>query len=135
MSREPIYSFAALHNRLTVRGDLLALTALRIGAGRATEIIASDLPVLRDAFDRPFIPGASLKGALRAQVEALVRAIHPDQAFDLEQIEVHMRREISRLKEQHDDDMKLSKAIWQQSTLIDLTFGAPWVAGRVFFKD
>lgn len=135
MSREPIYSFAALHNRLTVRGDLLALTALRIGAGRATEIIASDLPVLRDAFDRPFIPGASLKGALRAQVEALVRAVHPDQAFDLEQIEVHMRREISRLKEQHDDDMKLSKAIWQQSTLIDLTFGAPWVAGRVFFKD
>ncbi len=135
MSREPIYSFAAVHNRLTVRGDLLALTALRIGAGRATEIIANDLPVLRDAFDRPFIPGASLKGALRAQVEALVRAVQPDQAFDLEQLEAHMRREISQLKEQHDDDMKLSKAIWRKSTLIDLTFGAPWVAGRVFFKD
>jgi CRISPR-associated RAMP protein (TIGR02581 family) len=135
VSREPIYSFAALHNRLTVRGDLLALTALRIGAGRATEIIANDLPVLRDAFDRPFIPGASLKGALRAQVESLVRAVQPDQAFDLEQIEAHMRREISRLKEQHDDDMELSKAIWRASTLIDLTFGAPWVAGRVFFKD
>lgn len=135
MSREPIYSFAAVHNRLTVRGDLLALTALRIGAGRATEIIANDLPVLRDAFDRPFIPGASLKGALRAQVEALVRAVQPDQAFDLEQLEAHMRREISQLKEQHDDDMELSKAIWRKSTLIDLTFGAPWVAGRVFFKD
>lgn len=135
MSREPIYSFAAVHNRLTVRGDLLALTALRIGAGRATEIIAIDLPVLRDAFDRPFIPGASLKGALRAQVEALVRAVQPDQAFDLAQIEAHMRREISQLKEQHNDDMALSKAIWRASTLIDLTFGAPWVAGRVFFKD
>lgn len=135
MSREPIYSFAALHNRLTVRGDLLALTALRIGAGRTTEIIANDLPVLRDAFDRPFIPGASLKGALRAQVESLVRAVQPDQAFDLEQLEAHMRREISQLKEQHDDDMELSKAIWRASTLIDLTFGAPWVAGRVFFKD
>jgi CRISPR-associated RAMP protein (TIGR02581 family) len=135
VSREPIYSFAAVHNRLTVRGDLLALTALRIGAGRATEIIAIDLPVLRDAFDRPFIPGASLKGALRAQVEALVRAVQPDQAFDLAQIEAHMRREISQLKEQHNDDMALSKAIWRASTLIDLTFGAPWVAGRVFFKD
>jgi hypothetical protein len=54
VSREPIYSFAAVHNRLTVRGDLLALTALRIGAGRATEIIAADLPVLRDALGAPF---------------------------------------------------------------------------------
>ncbi len=98
MSREPIYSFAAVHNRLTVRGDLLALTALRIGAGRATEIIAADLPVLRDALGAPFIPGASLKGALRAQVEAVVRAIHPDQAFDLDQLETHMRQKISQLK-------------------------------------
>jgi CRISPR-associated RAMP protein (TIGR02581 family) len=136
VSREPIYSFAAVHNRLTVRGDLLALTALRIGAGRATEIIAADLPVLRDALGAPFIPGASLKGALRAQVEAVVRAIHPDQASDLDQLETRMRRQISQLKEQQSsDDMTLSKAIWRVSTLIDLTFGAPWTAGRVFFKD
>jgi CRISPR-associated RAMP protein (TIGR02581 family) len=32
-------------------------------------------------------------------------------------------------------DRQLSQRIWNKSTLIDLTFGAPWTAGRIFFKD
>lgn len=138
MTREPIYSFAALRNRLTVRGDLLALTALRVGAGRVTDVTSNDLPVLRGALGAPFVPGASLKGALRAQVEALVRAVHPDQALDLEQIERMMGQTIGALKERADlrnNDRALSDAIWRASTLIDLTFGAPWLAGRLFLKD
>jgi len=134
---EPIYSFAALQNRLVVRGNLVALTAIRIGAGRSSTINSNDLPVLRDAMGAPFVPGASLKGAFRARVESLIRAVQPAQAHDLLELEAWQRDIISKLKE--DDELQadrpLSEAIWKHSTLIDLTFGAPWVAGRIFFKD
>jgi CRISPR-associated RAMP protein (TIGR02581 family) len=138
VTTEPIASFAALRNRLRIGGTLVALTALRIGAGRSSDVSGTDLPVLRDALKRPFIPGASLKGALRARMEALVRAVQPQEALDLGEIEVWQRKKIAPLKEDPDlkgDDRQLSRAIWQHSTLIDLTFGAQWTASRVFVKD
>lgn len=125
MSVEPIYSFAALRNRLTITGDLVAQTALRIGAGRDSSVIGNDLPVLRDSLGAPLIPGASLKGAFRARIEALIRTVAPDQASDIQQIERRMREE----------DWGKDEQVWSQSTLIDLTFGAPWLASRLFFKD
>jgi len=146
--KESIYSFAAMQNQLVIRGNLVALTALRIGAGRSSTITGNDLPVLRDAMGAPFVPGASLKGAFRARVEALVRAVKPDQARDLPQIEEHMRDEIMTLRDKDPElrqliqsnnltkaDQVFSHRAWTKSTLIDLTFGAPWVAGRIFFKD
>jgi len=135
--RESIFSFAALQNRLRVHGNLVALTGLRIGAGRSSNIIGNDLPVLRDALGAPFVPGASLKGAFRARVESLVRAVHPAQALDLQEIEAWQRSVISTLRDDKEiaGDRAQSAAIWKHSTLIDLTFGAPWVAGRIFFKD
>lgn len=148
MANEPIFSFAALHNRLRVRGVLVAQTALRIGTGRSNDIIGNDLPVLRDSLGAPFVPGASLKGAFRARAEALIRAVQPHQAFDLLQIEEYMRATIMPLSDRDatiqnltragkiaEVDRALSNRIWSKSTLIDLTFGAPWVAGRIFFKD
>lgn len=162
MATEPIYSFATLRNRLVVRGTLVALTGLRIGAGRASEVTSNDLPVLRDAVGAPFIPGASLKGAFRARVEALVRAVQPGQALDLLEIQDQMQgglvdqeakneselksgllthqeeQAIQRLiqaRRNREADENLSMLIWKRSTLIDLTFGAPWIAGRIFFKD
>lgn len=120
------YSFAALRNRLTVRGELAALSGLRIGAGRDSGVLGNDLPVLRDALGRPFIPGASLKGAFRARVEALIHGVAPDEARDLEAIESRMRAGMAD---------KQDAAIWRESTMIELTFGAPWIAGRILFKD
>lgn len=126
MAAEPIYSFAALRNRLTVRGDLVTETALRIGAGRDSSVIGNDLPVLRDSRGAPLIPGASLKGALRARVETLIRAVAPAEASDIKQIEERMSNGMAD---------KSDAEIWGESTMIDLTFGAPWIAGRIFFKD
>lgn len=126
MAAEPIYSFAALRNRLTVKGALVALTALRIGAGRDSSVIGNDLPVMRDALGAPFIPGASLKGAFRARVEALLKAVAPGQVDDLQRIEERMR---GGMAEKSDEEL------WRDSSPSDLTFGAPWIAGRIFFKD
>ncbi|KAB8145987.1 CRISPR-associated RAMP protein [Chloroflexia bacterium SDU3-3] len=136
MESESIFSFAALQNRLSVRGMLVAQTALRIGAGRSLDVIGSDLPVLRDVWGTPYVPGASLKGAFRAQIEALIRTVQPEQVRDFHQLEEHERGTIAPLVQSENNEKKdKSKEIWNESTLIDLTFGAPWVAGRIFFKD
>jgi CRISPR-associated protein Csm3 len=67
-----INDFHRLTARLRLTGKLVTSTALRIGSGDAG-FDGVDLPVLKDAGGAPFIPGASLKGALRSTIEALVR--------------------------------------------------------------
>jgi CRISPR/Cas system CSM-associated protein Csm3 (group 7 of RAMP superfamily) len=74
-----VADFHRLESRLRMTGSLITRTGLRIGAGDG-EAVGVDLPVIKDAVGRPFIPGASLKGALRSTIEALAarsgRAIH-----------------------------------------------------------
>jgi CRISPR-associated protein Csm3 len=67
-----VADFHRLEARLRITGTLTTRTALRIGAGSAG-VDGVDLPVMKNAAGMPFVPGASLKGALRSTVEALVR--------------------------------------------------------------
>lgn len=174
-SRYQHATFDTLHNRLRVTANLVAQTALRIGAGRASDVVSNDLPVLRDGRNRPFVPGASLKGAFRSQLEALLRAIAPAPAtaafseldaliavitkakngdktidtqidrlprqrwvLDFGQMEDRTKK-IGQFKqvaaEKELADTQLSRVILRSSSLIDLTFGSPELAGRLFFKD
>jgi len=68
-----VANFHKLERRLRLSGQIITRTGLRIGSGGSGELDGADLPVLRDAQGYPFIPGASLKGALRSTIEALVR--------------------------------------------------------------
>lgn len=67
-----VADFHRLESRLRLTGSLITRTALRIG-GAGGDFDGVDLPVIKDAAGRPVIPGASLKGALRSTVEALIR--------------------------------------------------------------
>lgn len=49
-------------------------TGLRIGRGKSLSA-HTDLPLLRDASSTPLVPGSSLKGALRASAERLLRGL------------------------------------------------------------
>jgi CRISPR-associated protein Csm3 len=61
-----------LYGRVVLRGDVHALSGLHIGASKeALGIGDLDLPVIRDAHRRPYIPGSSLKGKMRSQWEKL----------------------------------------------------------------
>jgi CRISPR-associated protein Csm3 len=61
-----------LYGRVILRGDVHALSGLHIGASKdALGIGDIDLPVIRDAHRRPYIPGSSLKGKMRSQWEKL----------------------------------------------------------------
>jgi CRISPR-associated RAMP protein (TIGR02581 family) len=67
--------FDELESRLELSGWVVAQTAFRIGAGRSTAVLGTDLPVVRDALGKPYIPGSSFKGLLRSRSENLIRAV------------------------------------------------------------
>lgn len=64
-------SRATLGARHRVTGDLKLDTALHLGGGR-NPAKGTDSPIIRDGLGQPFIPGSSIKGAVRAAVERIV---------------------------------------------------------------
>ncbi len=70
MSSHTAQTELKLIGKLILEGDLLCETGLHIGAGKGSlEIGGADNPVVKDAFGRPYIPGSSLRGKLRALLE------------------------------------------------------------------
>lgn len=137
--------FEKLQSRLELSGWLIAETAIRIGAGRSTEVVGTDLPVVRDALGRPYIPGSTFKGLLRSRLESLVRAVCDDRRVvcnPTENKEWCIRAdEIQKLKyavretDVAHRDRELTRRIVDQSCLLCLTFGSPWLASRVLVRD
>jgi CRISPR-associated protein Csm3 len=59
-----------LIGKLLLEGELHCETGLHVGAGKGSlEIGGADNPVVKDAFGRPYVPGSSLRGRLRALLE------------------------------------------------------------------
>ncbi len=66
--------FERLEKRIIISGVLEAVTPLHIGSGKPeVELGEVDLPVLTDPEGRPYIPGSSLKGRIRAEAERIAR--------------------------------------------------------------
>lgn len=132
--------FDTFKNRLELTGTLKTVTALRISAGRSTEPIGSDLPVIKDALGRPLIPGSSFKGALRSRLESFLRGIvGSDRSLvanpAIEEEWSITSTEMRQLKETNTTDEALTKAILQQTDLISHLFGSPWVASKFQVRD
>lgn len=134
--------FDTFQSRLTVEGYLVTDSALRVGTGRVSAITGTELPVIRDARGRPFIPGSSFKGALRSHLEALVRGRAPQDAdmrgiaCDPTSSECLDADQMQRLKNKYrNDDTGLAEAVVRESCLICQTFGSPWLASPVRVRD
>lgn len=128
--------FDVFKNRLEISGKLSTVTALRISYGRSTEPIGADLPVIKDAFDRPFIPGASFKGALRSRLESFLRGIDINLAEDPGNFTSLSRNQtIKNLKEEYQDDVALTDELLKQTDLISRLFGSPWFASKFQVRD
>lgn len=122
--------FETFKNRLEITGTLTTVTALRISEGRSTEPIGSDLPVIKDALKRPFIPGSSFKGALRSRLESFLRGIlGNDRALvanpaNEEEWSI-TASEMNQLKANYSRDRDLTEQILQKTDLISHLFGSP----------
>jgi len=152
----------AFFSRLTLVGEYLLDTPLRIGAGTEGAGVALDHE------NRPYIPASSVRGALRAYIESALRGLYaPHQE---QRITVTLRGSDGRplpttrtvkvccdSVDKRDDDLNyqgcLTKAIvakWEadpvlrpqlDAALVDATcqlcrlFGTPWLAGRISIAD
>jgi CRISPR-associated RAMP protein (TIGR02581 family) len=127
--------------RLTVDGRLRAVTAVRVGAGRAFPPVGTDLPVVRDALGAPYIPGSSLKGSLRAEIERFVRAVRPRRACNPTRpaercVTPDRLAALERTAaEQPASDDALTPALLGETCWVCRLFGAPWLASRVQVAD
>jgi CRISPR-associated RAMP protein (TIGR02581 family) len=65
--------FEKLENRYFFTGEIVLLNELHIGSGRGNE--KTDALVITSHDNKPFIPGSSLRGALRTTIERIVSAI------------------------------------------------------------
>ncbi len=133
------FDFATFHNQLELRGTLTALTALRIGSGRSLHPVGTDLPVVRDALGRPYIPGSSFKGALRAHVERVLRSLLDARGAcnPLRDSERCVSpRQWEELRSLHrEDDGALSAGLEERLCMACSLFGAPWRASKVQVAD
>ena len=131
--------FDIFKNRLELTGTLTTVTALRISAGRSTEPIGTDLPVIKDALGRPLIPGSSFKGAMRSRLESFLRGIHESLAIDPGELtDRSWQNKIKALKEFHrEDDATLTAEILrpENTDAISRLFGSPWLASKLQIRD
>lgn len=132
--------FDVFKNRLEINGVLTTVTALRISQGRSTEPIGSDLPVVKDAFGDPLIPGASFKGALRLRLESFLRGIVGNNRKLVANPSVESEwsltsAEIQRIKASSTDDVSLTQSILQDTDLVSMLFGSPWISSKFQVRD
>ena len=129
--------FDTFKNRLEITGKLTTITALRISAGRSTEPIGTDSPVIKDALGQPLIPGSSFKGALRSRLESFLRAIDSSFAANpaIESEWSITSEDMKALKESYDDDQIFTQEIIKKTDLISQLFGSPWIASKFQVRD
>ena len=129
--------FDTFKNRLEITGILTTVTALRISAGRSTEPIGSDLPVIKDALGKPLIPGSSFKGALRSRLESFLRGIDPNRTEDPANYTSSTRNnQVKNLKVKYkNDDLILTQELIGITDDIGSLFGTPWMASKFQVRD
>lgn len=129
--------FDIFKNRLEISGVLTTVTALRISQGRSTEPIGSDLPVVKDAFGDPLIPGASFKGALRSRLESFLRGIDENLAIDPSDLATSTwMNQVKNLKKKHEkDDKVLTEELIKITDEVSKLFGSPWIASKFQVRD
>ncbi len=130
----------------------MAETAIRVGAGSEThDPILSDLPIIRDERSVPYIPGSSVKGAIRSRLEQLVRTLEPLPDWhgsDAEQPAWNGRSACDPLDHQRccipnalitrlkvENPRGWPREAYKRSCRICRVFGSQWIAGKFSIRD
>lgn len=126
--------YVKFRSRLMVTGELELKSVLHVGAGKSSSPVDPDMPVVKDVFGRPVIPGSSLKGALRSHVEGLIRGVDAQHACDAD-YEKKVRTACVTKDDVRDwrkeTPALLDQKILSQLCLVCRTFGSPWMASKV----
>ena len=80
MSAHTAQTELKLIGKLILEGEMHCETGLHVGAGKGSlEIGGADNPVVKDAHGRPYVPGSTLRGRVRALLEQATGAAVPSE--------------------------------------------------------
>ena len=131
-----------LHNRYTFDGMLELVTPLRISSGYASD--TTDAPFMRDYDGTPYIPGSSLRGAIRSEVERVLAGVGEETTgiryctlFEKNSCDEKIRKDLDESKEKEepiDNDVLIKLA---EKHLCDVCklFGSTVYASRLIIED
>ena len=126
--------FDTFQSRLKLKGTVETQTGIRVGAGRSTAVIGSDLPVVRDAEGAPYIPGSSFKGVLRSYVESILRSFSEERSVVCNPVNQNeqciTKEEMENLKEKRSDQLIIDNICW-----VCKFFGSSWYASKLQIRD
>ena len=133
-----------LHNRYHFQGLLELATPLRVSSGRADEV--TEAPVIRYLDGTPYIPGSSLRGTLRSQLERIITAAGPVVAglssctlFEDNHcatlVEACKREQEKSKKPQKEKDEEIMKYIEEILCDVCRLFGSAVYASRLVIAD
>jgi CRISPR-associated RAMP protein (TIGR02581 family) len=127
-----------LSGSISTDAPLLIRSAVETIAGPEVGVVLT----VRDGLDQPYIPGSSLKGALRSQAERILRTLQPNSACNPLDDRGPQRSCARRLDERErelqrtDRRQSVSPATaYRDSCAGCKTFGSAALAGRVFATD
>jgi CRISPR-associated RAMP protein (TIGR02581 family) len=121
-------TFEHFQNRVSIHAKLVAVTPIFVGA-RADSFKPGAIngACVKDIYGIPYIPGSSLKGALRAFLSNVLN----------EPIESKVNADFQKKeqREKYSTPQELAKAVIDTSTLVELLFGSQRMAGKVKIAD
>jgi len=136
--------FSSFQNRYFVTAELVMEKPLHIGKGASLEPVGTDLPVIKTADGLPFIPGSSVKGVLRSEIERILRTLDSQKIklggrriwacniFD--EKEKCISRESKKELEKESEE-KFTQKILEHSCTACSLFGSTEIASRIYIKD
>lgn len=142
--------FTTFANRYFISADLVMERPLHIGKGTSLEPVGTDLPVIKDEEGYPCIPGSSVKGVVRSEVEKILRTfgmlgkklrniekIWACDVFDNRCVDEKKKNEIKNecIENNRINEAKFTEELWKETCTACRIFGSPWMASRVYFKD
>jgi CRISPR-associated protein Csm3 len=137
-----IFGHHQLHNRYCFEGTLVLLTPLRISSGRADD--NTDAPLMRTREGSPYIPGSSLRGAIRSEMERILTGIQkPGEhlscvLFSDDDCNVKIRKLLKGSKKEDKKEISdgdLAKLAESDLCALCKLFGASIFASRLIIED
>jgi len=138
-------TFECFESRTIINATINMQTALSVGSRSSLEPTGTDLPVIKDPSGMPFIPGSSIKGVIRTQLERVIRSLNNEPSkFNAcdpfgnpcvsKDDKDSFIRELKDVRDKEREE-ELSKNIWNKSCTVCRLFGSPWLASRFGFRD
>ena len=133
--------FKKFESKFQIKGKLTFETAFHIGSGREGEL-ATDMGILRNVYGEPILPGSTLKGNFRANVERLsyhlgLRACLLDSELSGVPCVSDQKYEKTVRPEFQNRKSEKARLEWLLENTCDVCrlFGSPMQASRIFFSD